>query len=211
MAEFLLIFLSTSDQWCLSLSYNWTGSDVIRIDCDANPTDPSCTGDDSVNTRFANLYGNDVLCDNCFIDMMYQRVISPYYPDSSQLEYLSGQLQDIGDICNVTIPAITVRAEPGYDVAPPATSIDILPGTSTTTTSSVAATTTCSGQRVNPPQRVRNVMTRQNSNCDSLSAQYGVTTGDLQFLTDSDTCAITSSICLPAKCTLAVVSGSQTW
>ena len=49
------------------------------------------------------------------------------------------------------------------------------------------------------------------SDCNTLSQQYGVTTGDLQYLTDSDTCTISAAVCLPAKCELQQVVGNLSW
>jgi hypothetical protein len=52
--------------WCLVESQNWVGADVYQVDCDANPSDPSClnngTGIDPASERMANLYSNDVVC-----------------------------------------------------------------------------------------------------------------------------------------------------
>lgn len=139
------------------------------------------------------------LCDNCFVQMLYARVTSPYLDDSDQSDFLVSQLQDIGDVCNVTIPDITVRALPGYVDAPKPTSIDFA-STATSTVSSAAATTTCDGQVI-----------ASGSGCAALSTKYGLTTGDLQKLTGSDTCVISESTCFPAACTLGTVPADATW
>lgn len=50
--------------WCLLESQDWVGSDVVRPDCAANPSDPSCADPTDVspeNERIANLYGDDVV------------------------------------------------------------------------------------------------------------------------------------------------------
>ena len=50
--------------WCLIESQNWVGSDVVRPDCTAHPSDPSCSDPTNVspdNQRIANLYGDDVV------------------------------------------------------------------------------------------------------------------------------------------------------
>ncbi|KAL8634348.1 MAG: hypothetical protein Q9228_008059 [Teloschistes exilis] len=49
--------------WCLLESQDWVGSDIVRPDCTANPSDPSCADPTNVspeNERIANLYGDDV-------------------------------------------------------------------------------------------------------------------------------------------------------
>ncbi|KAH0366144.1 hypothetical protein KCU65_g5538, partial [Aureobasidium melanogenum] len=191
---------TTDDRWCLGASQNWTGVDVITPDCDVNPSDPSCTSEVVLpeNMRLANLYTDDVLCDNCFIQMLYARVTSPYLADSDQSDFLVSQLQDIGDVCNVTIPDITIRALPNYADSPKLTSINF-ESTATSTVSSAAATTTCDGQVI-----------ASGSGCAALSAKYGLTTGDLQKLTGSDTCVISASTCFPAACTLGTVPTGAT-
>lgn len=138
------------------------------------------------------------LCDNCFISMLYAKVTSPYLGDSDQSDFLVAQLQDIGDVCNVTIPDITVRALPSYISAPSLTSIDFA-ATATSTISSPAASTTCDGQIIS-----------SGSGCTALSAKYGLTTGDLQKLSGSDTCVISASTCFPAACTLQTVPEGST-
>ena len=55
---------SSGPVWCLLESQEWIGSDVIRPDCSAHPTDPSCIDPLSVspeNERIANLYPNDMV------------------------------------------------------------------------------------------------------------------------------------------------------
>ncbi|KAI2465892.1 hypothetical protein F4781DRAFT_374999 [Annulohypoxylon bovei var. microspora] len=211
--------MTEADTWCLPLSQNFTGSDIIRVDCDMNPSDPTCSGNassiSSENTRMANIYDDDVLCNDCFVQMLYLRVTSSYLEDSDYSDYLVGQLQDIADICSTSLPDITVRQLPTYEVAPPVTSIDF-ETTTTTTTSSPAASTTCSGQTIGGETQRRgagpwSLKERQvSSSCDTLSSQYGVTTGDLQYLTSSDTCQVSKSICLPAACKLAQVGSDDT-
>ncbi|CZR67061.1 uncharacterized protein PAC_16960 [Phialocephala subalpina] len=205
---------STEDErWCLSSSQNWTGSDVIYPDCTKTPTDPSCSGNASMidpeNERMANLYSNDVLCDNCFVRLLYARVTSPYLADSDHSDYLVDQLQDIGDICNTTIPNITIRALPSYVTAPPVTSINF---GSTTTTISPPVTTTCSGQILNSSKKRflqlqgRDIQGEEaTSTCDRLSTTHGISTGTLQYVSNSDNCTITSSTCFPSACKLQQV------
>jgi hypothetical protein len=57
--------LGENTTWCLVESQDWIGADVYQVDCDTNPSDPSCTGDgtgiDPVNERMANLYSDDVV------------------------------------------------------------------------------------------------------------------------------------------------------
>ncbi|KAI1080828.1 hypothetical protein F5B20DRAFT_570266 [Whalleya microplaca] len=180
------LYSYSGDSWCLPESQNWTGSDVYQVDCDANPLDLSCvnggTGIDSASQRMANLYSDDFLCNDCFVQMLYQRVTSPFLIDFDHSDYLVDQLQDIVDICNTSIPDITLRAPQTYPAAPLVTSIAF----STTTT------------------------IPSGSGCDEISETFGLTTGDLQGITDSLTCTISQPLCFPAPCQLLRVSNGST-
>lgn len=56
--------------WCLTESQTWVGADVLRADCDTDPSDPTCSGDvtaipeDSI--RMANLYEDDIVSSQTF-------------------------------------------------------------------------------------------------------------------------------------------------
>lgn len=211
--------LSENTTWCLVESQNWVGADVYQVDCDANPSDPSCagngTGIDPANERMANLYSNDVvccqstchssfcvtltthnqLCDDCFVQMLYTKVTSEFLADTDHADYLVDQLQDIADVCNTSIPAITTRASTSWDLAPPPTPL--------TTTTPPPATTTCTpgqGQTLS-----------SGTGCDSLSQKYGITTGDLKALSSSDVCSISKASCFPLACSLQQVASGATW
>ncbi|ORY11047.1 hypothetical protein BCR34DRAFT_614845 [Clohesyomyces aquaticus] len=187
----------TDDTWCLIESQDWVGSDIVRPDCVANPSDPACSGNitdfDQASQRMANLYSDDILCSNCFIRMLYNRVTSTYLSDTDHSEYLVNQLQDIANVCSTSIPDITVRALPTYDP---------IPTTASSPTSSPPAAPTCSGQTLSSASAP--------VGCNAISTKYGVTTGDLQALTDSDTCAISGSICVPKGCGLKQVQSGDT-
>ncbi|KAI0437595.1 hypothetical protein F4803DRAFT_555865 [Xylaria telfairii] len=203
--------------WCLTESQEWVGADVLRADCDTNPSDPTCSGNvtdiPESSIRMANLYSDDILCNNCFINQLYARVTSEFLPDSDHSDYLIDQLFDIQDICNVSLPEFTVRLPIFYDTAPPLTSVDL--GTPTSSAPPVA--TTCVGQQVGGSistntkrswfGSITKVQIRQDpESCDSLSLQYGVATGALQWFTDSDTCDVSGGACLPAPCKLQQVA-----
>ncbi|KAI1880137.1 hypothetical protein JX265_001758 [Neoarthrinium moseri] len=183
--------------WCLTESQEWVGLDILRADCDANPTDPTCAGNvtdiPESSIRMANLYPDEILCNGCFIDMLYTRVTSNYLPDSDHSDYLADQLLDIQDVCNKTRPDFTMRLPTTYDTAPPLTSLNL--GSTTTTSSTAAPTTTCAGQAI-PAGSLT---------CDDLSARYGVSTGALQWYTNSDQCTVRSTACLPPPCQLKQV------
>ncbi|KAI8631442.1 hypothetical protein F5Y19DRAFT_473115 [Xylariaceae sp. FL1651] len=185
--------------WCLTESQEWVGSDIVRADCAANPNDPTCGGNASAipaeNMRMANLYSDDLLCSDCFVWMLYYRINSVFLADSDHSDYLISQLQDIQDVCSTQLPDVTIRNPPPY-----ATATVAVP---TTTTTSPAASTTCAGQVLSSGNAA-------SGNCDSLSSTYGLTTGDLRTATNSITCDITSSTCLPLACTLQQVKANST-
>ncbi|GIK01364.1 hypothetical protein Aspvir_005398 [Aspergillus viridinutans] len=187
---------TTNDTWCVVESQGWQGSDVYRPDCEADPTDPACANngaDVPSYQRLADLYEDDILCNDCFIQMLYQRVTSPFLPVSNYSDFLVDQLQDIGDICSTTLPNITTRDVPTYQPAPTPTVTR-----NVTATTSPTVTPTCLGQMIT------------GSGCDTLSLKFGVTTGDLQAWSRSATCTISGSLCLPAACELQLVTSGST-
>ncbi|OHE97574.1 LysM domain-containing protein [Colletotrichum orchidophilum] len=216
--------------YCLTESQEWVGADVLRVDCDANPSDPTCGGNSTdipeANVRLANLYEDDILCSDCFINQLYTRLTSIFLPDTDYSDYLADQIFDIQDVCNITIPDFTIRLPWDYDAAEPLSSVDV--GSSTTavataTTSTAAATTTCVGQTIGSAAASKRaedlswferstpgLKARQASSCGDLSSQYGVSTGALQWFTNSDTCAVSGYVCLPQRCTLQKVGSNET-
>lgn len=130
--------------------------------------------------------------------MLYNRVTSPFLADTDHADYLVEQLQDIADICSTYIPDITTRASVSWDAAPAPTA-----AFPTTTTTGPSTSTSCvagQGQTIS-----------SGSGCDALSLEYGLTTGDLQVISGSDTCAISTTLCFPASCTLLKIASGATW
>ncbi|KXH42795.1 LysM domain-containing protein [Colletotrichum salicis] len=110
----------TSSKWCLPASYNWTGSDVVQVDCAANPTDPWCINPANVsaeNSRISTLYDDDLICSECFLNMLYRRVTSEFLPDTDHSDYLVGEFQDIQSVCQTSIGPLATRAVPLYPYA----------------------------------------------------------------------------------------------
>lgn len=139
----------------------------------------------------ARLTGINQLCNDCFIWMLFYRVTSVFLADSDHSDYLINQLQDIENVCSTQLPEVTIRNLPPYS----STTAQAI-----TTISSPPTSTTCAGQ----------TMSTSSSSCNSLSTKYGVATGDLQTLTGNTTCYFSTAVCLPAACTLQLVSSSQT-
>ncbi|KAK0117167.1 hypothetical protein ONS96_013000 [Cadophora gregata f. sp. sojae] len=185
--------------WCYLESQNWIGVDVDEPDCTANPSNVFCT-DPSAMTRMANLYYDTTLCSPCFLTVMWYRLNSLFLPDTDYSDYLIAQYQDIQDICQVKMPETIIRALPNYPLAPNTTYLP--PGTDPANNSSAPNSNsgTCSGQ----------TLAASSAGCASLSQTYGVTTGDLQAATGSDTCVVSNATCVPRPCTLKqVVAGDS--
>ena len=163
--------------------------------------------------------------------MYFQRISSPYLPDSDYSDYLISQYQDIIDVCNATMPDLVIRAPPQYENAlPPVPGFNFgtnnatipagnttihgpysmnttihgpYPMNSTSVNGTGAINNTCQGQLIQPS----NIHT----SCNSLAQAYSVTTGDLQAAIGNDDCSLTAPVCVPAACTLKKVPANATW
>jgi hypothetical protein len=136
------------------------------------------------------------LCDDCFVQMLYTKVTSEFLADTDHADYLVDQLQDIADVCNTSIPAITTRATITWDSAPAPTP------TAITTTPPPASTTCVAGQ---------GQTLSSGTGCDALSQKYGIATGDLEAISGSDACSISKTSCYPSPCSLQQVAAGATW
>jgi hypothetical protein len=136
------------------------------------------------------------LCDDCFVQMLYTKVTSEFLADTDHADYLVDQLQDIADVCNTSIPAITTRATISWDLAP-------APTPTTTTTTPAPPSTTCAGGQ--------GQTLSSGIGCDALSQKYGIATGDLEAISGSDVCSISKASCYPSACSLQQVASGATW
>lgn len=166
---------STSSDWCIIESQNWIGSDVVRPDCTADPTDPSCIDPANVtaeNARISNLYGNDMLCSDCFIKLFSLRLSSDYLPDHDYSDYLVGQFQDIQDVCSTDAGAISTRFWAGY------VDVTTITSNATATTTPIASTTSVgTTSSVVTPTPIQTDMV---SNCNNFTlAKSGDTCYDI--------------------------------
>lgn len=141
----------------------------------------------------ANLYTDDVLCSECFIQLMYQRTTSQYLPEDDFSDYLITQYQDILDVCNATdnYPELLIRLPPNYaDATPPALNF-----------TGVYTDASCS-----QGQYITTSSLDPNGNCASIAQYFNVATGAVQAATNSTTCKPSGSgFCLPAACQLSQV------
>lgn len=198
---------SSSKEWCLLESYDWVGSDVVQVNCEANPQDPWCINKAEPlanNSRISTLYDDKLLCSECFIKMLRLRVKSDYLPDADFSDYLTDELQDIEKVCGKESEAITTRAVPWY----PDVSDGPLIGIPTTTSTSTAqpTPTLCTGRMVDIVPDLEEGMI-----CHDIAEKYETGSGEVAIATKNNLCRTTKPICLPQKCTLYAVEANQTW
>lgn len=206
---------SSSNQWCFVESQGWVGSDVIRPDCNADPSDPWCINPANVsaeNSRMANIYDDDLLCSECFLKLMHARISSEFLPDEDHSDYLVQEFQDIQNVCQTTIAAnIATRSLPNYMVVlTPTPSFVEGPG-EVFEPEPEATQMSCAADQI-----VINVMGTTSNNsmqaCNDIARQYNVSTGSLVYLTQNEACYVEDQeICGPRGCSLFHVTKGQTW
>ncbi|KAF2147915.1 carbohydrate-binding module family 18 protein [Myriangium duriaei CBS 260.36] len=224
---------ASSSGFCLIDSYDWVGSDIIRPDCsipDAQNVsqciDP--TNVTAENQRLSNLYPDDLLCSNCFINMFYLRVASPYLPDLDYSDYLVEQYYDIIDVCNKQMPDLIVRLTDSYPDAPgflgslPINTSSLQPFADGSSTMAPNATANgiCPGQTItfNQVANVASSMANPDTAwfCDSLALSFNVSSGDLIQAFQNYGCDVAdptvtnATWCLPQACTVYQVPDNST-
>lgn len=140
------------------------------------------------------------VCSQCFLKVFHQRLLSPLLRAGEWTTYLQEQHADLASVCSTNMVLPTTSSSLYLGTVPLATAT----ATSTTsgTSSAPAATTTCAGQII-PVSDIP-------MDCDMLSKEYNVTTGDLTVLTGEWDCLITAPICAPLPCELVHVGWYET-
>lgn len=198
---------SSAKAWCLLESYDWVGSDVVQVDCEANPADPWCINKAEPlanNSRISTLYDAALLCSECFVKMLRLRVNSDYLPNADFSDYLTEELQDVEKVCGHESEPITTRAVPWYPELLDAPLIGI-PTTPSTTTAQPTPTA-CTGRTFDIVPDLKEEMT-----CHDIAEKYETGSGEVAIATKDGLCRATKPICLPQKCTLYAVEAGQTW
>lgn len=137
------------------------------------------------------------VCSDCFIKIMNLRLSSPFLAASDYTTYLLGQYSDLQTYCTTSMALVTASTSLVLGTMPVPTP------TTTGTTTAASPSTTCAGQLVSPPA--------QPMSCNALSAQYGVTTGDLTVITNDWACQFSTPICLPLPCDTLKIGWGETW
>ncbi len=145
------------------------------------------------------LTGSPKVCSDCFLKIMHQRLLSPLLRKGNWTDYLVGQHSDLQTFCSTSMPLTTSSATLFKGTVPVPTATP----TASHTTSAASPSTTCMGQMINPPPTPMD--------CNMLSQEYNVTTGDLTVLTNDWSCWVTKPICAPKPCTLKKIGWFETW
>jgi len=201
---------SSFKEWCLPQSYEWTGSDVVQVDCDANPTDPWCLNraDFGANqSRMSTLYDDDLLCSECFLKFLHARVTSEFLQDTDFGDYLVDEFQDIQNVCQTTVGELVTRVIPGYAHITDAAEIGRPTTTgSPTTTDPTPTPIACSGRTVDVRPDRENGLT-----CHDIAEKYQIASGEIAIATKSDICDSQGEICIPPTCNLYQTARNDTW
>lgn len=228
---------SSSGQWCFVEQQEWTGSDMIATDCAANPSDPLCTNPANSSTedrRMASLYGDELLCSECFLNLMYKRVTSDFLADEDHSDYLVREFQDIQDVCQTTVGELATRVPPQYPSATNGIGWEPSePGSPTTGEPTATATATAvpnPDPNCESGQWVDVFATRESTRaetdlekCNELAELHGIATGDLMVTTGSPSCTMEPDdylendesdegwFCGSLTCQLLRVNEGDTW
>lgn len=143
------------------------------------------------------------LCNECFIKMWRQRLLSPFLPNSTFTSYLLDSYKLIQQNCFTSLP-VTTSSSTLFVSLSTATATSTSGLNTVSTTSGAPATTTCAGQLIQPPSSGI-------AFCQNLADQYNVTTGDVMEATGDLMCGFTSPICLPLPCNGEVIYDGQSW
>ena len=201
---------SSSKEWCLPQSYEWTGSDVVQVDCDANPTDPWCLNraDFGANqSRMSTLYDDDLLCSECFLKLLHARVTSEFLQDTDFGDHLVNEFQDIQNVCRTTVGELVTRVLPGYAHITDGAEIGRPTTTGTPITTEPTPTpTACTGRVVDVrPDRAEGLT------CHDIAEKYQIASGEIAIATKSDLCDSTGEICISPTCNLYKIAENDTW
>lgn len=200
----------SAKQWCLIESYEWTGSDVIQIDCEAFPEDPWCLNraDFSANqSRMSTLYDDELLCSECFMKQLYARVTSEFLQDTDYGDYLVNEYQDVQNVCKKSMGELVTRIVPAYphltegpDIGKPEYTSPV-----TSTPAATPSPTACAGRVVD----IRPLL--EDFDCHEIAEQFELASGSLAAVTGNNYCTTDVEICIPQACNVYRTQVNDTW
>jgi hypothetical protein len=143
------------------------------------------------------LYDQALLCDECFMKIWRQRLVSPFLIRSNWTDYRVSTFDTMQKNCSTTMvystSAATLFVGTQDTTMTPTPTSGIPPQTT-----DIPITVACNGQTLQP-------LSKQYG-CGELSDTYHVATGDLLVATNNDNCQFSQAVCLPLGCTTKTIS-----
>jgi hypothetical protein len=136
------------------------------------------------------LYERSLYCNECFLKVWRQRLLSPFLTSGNWTKFRIDQFESLQKDCSTSMPYIT--SKPTLFVGEATLKPTPTPTTSGAITTGVAATVTCTGRVIRPS------VTPQY--CNKLVDMYKVSSGDLKIITKNEGCEFTGAICIPLPC-----------
>jgi hypothetical protein len=124
-------------------------------------------------------------CDDCFLLMMKQRLMSPFLSESDHTDYLIEQFDSIQQNCSTTMPYTTTKNTMYLGIATASK-------TSQPTATPVPTSCGQDQQSVNA--------TSPNMPCEVIARNFNVSTGAVVLAANDEFCQFNETICLPLPC-----------
>ena len=197
-------------QWCLIESYEWSGSDVVQVNCEAFPTDPwrlnrAEFSDNQV--RISTLYDYELLCSECFMKLLHAQVTSKFLQNTDFGHYLVNEYQDIQKVCKKSVGELVTRVVPGYPHLTDGP--DISKDAYTSPVSSTHAATPTPTDFVGRVVEIRPLL--EEFDCHDIAEKYEIASGSLAATTKSSWCATDVETCIPQACNLYYTQVNDAW
>jgi hypothetical protein len=146
------------------------------------------------------LYDPGLYCDECFLKIWRQRLLSPFLIHGNWTQYRVDAFEELQRNCSVEMPYVTsdyslfvgtatpIPTATSTTIAIPTCTFDLAVGEYVCPTASVS----CTGQIVEPDPELRG--------CSAIANKFHVSTGDARMATGNDICSFKEQICLPLPC-----------
>jgi hypothetical protein len=145
-------------------------------------------GVDPAFMSITGLYDKSLYCNECFLKIWRQRLLSPFLTSGNWTKFRIDQFDSLQNNCSTSMPYTTSKQTLFVGEA----TIKPTPTTSGAITTGVAATVTCTGRVIRPS------VTPQY--CNKLVDMYKVSSGDLKIITKDEGCEFKGAICIPLPC-----------
>jgi hypothetical protein len=155
-------------------------------DFDVDDVDPALQS-------ITDLYDKSLYCNECFLKVWRQRLLSPFLTSGDWTQFRIDQFDSLQNDCSTSMPYTTSKQTLFLSMA---TAIPT-PTTSGAVLTGRAATATCTGRVIWPS------VTPQY--CNNLADLYQVSSADLKVITKDMGCEFTAAICIPLPCVRLLV------